>query len=68
LDDGQKLRDSLEHVGTVRFTTPAIHTACSVGLALYSTPGVIVFSHAHAATLVMSHKFADRIRKGHLVR
>jgi hypothetical protein len=48
--------------------TPAIHTACSVGLALYSTPRVIVFSHTHAATLVMSRKFTDRIRKGRLVR
>ena len=48
--------------------TPAIHTACSVGLALYSTLRVIVFSHAHAATLVRSQQFADCIRNGLLVR
>jgi hypothetical protein len=40
--------------------TPGIHTPRSVGLALYSTPRVIVLSHAHAATLVVAHKFADR--------
>src|SRR5437879_3838885 len=48
--------------------TPAIHTACSVGLALYSTLRVIVFPHAQTATLVMSHQLADRIRNGLLVR
>jgi hypothetical protein len=48
--------------------TPAIHTACSVGLALCSTPWVIAFLHAPAATLVVAHKFADRLGKGRLVR
>src|SRR5579859_7194835 len=38
---------------------PPIHTLRSVGLALYSTPLVIVLSQAHAATLVVAHKFAD---------
>src|SRR5579859_7060493 len=38
---------------------PPIHTLRSVGLALYSTPRVIVLSQAHAATLVVAHKFAD---------
>jgi hypothetical protein len=40
--------------------TPAVHTAFLSGRALYSTPGVFVFSHAHAATIVMPQKSANR--------